>query len=98
MIANEPLDTLVPLYKNGDDIVTQWQMTDLEAVGLLKVDFLGLKTLTIIDEAERLIRDHAMASRSTSTRSVSTTPRRSSCSRARTRWACSNSNPTVCAS
>jgi len=57
VIANQPLDSLVPLYKNGDDIVTQWQMTDLEAVGLLKVDFLGLKTLTIIDEAVRLIRE-----------------------------------------
>jgi DNA polymerase-3 subunit alpha len=35
--------------KNGDEIITQWQMTELEEVGLLKVDFLGLKTLTILD-------------------------------------------------
>ncbi|MEZ5990380.1 MAG: DNA polymerase III subunit alpha [Planctomycetota bacterium] len=58
VIADRPLDELVPLYRNGDDITTQWQMTDLEAVGLLKVDFLGLKTLTILDEARRLIRVH----------------------------------------
>lgn len=55
VIADKPLDEYVPLYRNGEDITTQWQMTDLEEVGLLKVDFLGLKTLTIIAEAERLI-------------------------------------------
>ncbi|MFQ5506859.1 MAG: DNA polymerase III subunit alpha, partial [Planctomycetota bacterium] len=56
VIGNQPLSDLVPLYRNGDDVTTQWQMTDLEAIGLLKVDFLGLKTLTIIEEALRLIR------------------------------------------
>ncbi|MCA8971619.1 MAG: DNA polymerase III subunit alpha, partial [Planctomycetes bacterium] len=55
VIADRPLDEYVPLYRNGEDITTQWQMTDLEEVGLLKMDFLGLKTLTIIAEAERLI-------------------------------------------
>ena len=57
VIADKPLDEYVPLYRNGEDITTQWQMTDLEDVGLLKMDFLGLKTLTIIQEALDLIRD-----------------------------------------
>jgi len=57
VIADKPLIEHVPLAKNGDDITTQWQMTELEEVGLLKVDFLGLKTLTILREAVRLIRE-----------------------------------------
>ena len=57
VIADKPLDELIPLCKNGDDIVTQWQMSDLEDVGMLKVDFLGLKTLTILDEAEALVKE-----------------------------------------
>ncbi len=57
VIADKPLDQLIPLCKNGDDIVTQWQMSDLEDVGMLKVDFLGLKTLTILDEAEALVKE-----------------------------------------
>jgi len=55
VIADRPVADYVPLAKSGDDIVTQWQMTELEEVGLLKVDFLGLKTLTILTEAVRLI-------------------------------------------
>jgi DNA polymerase-3 subunit alpha len=55
VVADRPLADYVPLAKNGDDIMTQWQMTELEEVGLLKVDFLGLKTLTILTEAVRLI-------------------------------------------
>ena len=55
VIADKPLDQYVPLYRNGEDITTQWQMTDLEDVGLLKLDFLGLKTLTILAEAKRLV-------------------------------------------
>lgn len=56
VVADRPLRDYVPLSKNGEDITTQWQMTELEQVGLLKVDFLGLKTLTILTEACRLIR------------------------------------------
>ncbi|MCA8944428.1 MAG: DNA polymerase III subunit alpha, partial [Planctomycetes bacterium] len=56
VVADRPLRDYVPLCRNGDDIVTQWQMTELEEVGLLKVDFLGLKTLTILTEACRLIK------------------------------------------
>jgi len=55
VIADKPLIEHVPLARNGEDITTQWQMEELEQVGLLKMDFLGLKTLTILHEAVRLI-------------------------------------------
>src|SRR5207247_11042063 len=45
-----------PLYKGAhDEIVTQWSMKDIERVGLLKMDFLGLSTLTLIDDAVKEI-------------------------------------------
>ncbi len=56
VIAPEPLKYLVPLYKtNKDEIVTQYDMSGLEKLGLLKMDFLGLTTLTIISDALALI-------------------------------------------
>ncbi len=56
VIAPQPLRELVPLYKtNKDEIVTQYDMVGLEKLGLLKIDFLGLTTLTIIDDALKLI-------------------------------------------
>jgi len=52
VIAREPLVSYVPLYKASDSsVVTQFPMTTLEDLGLLKMDFLGLKTLSIIGEA-----------------------------------------------
>ena len=52
LIAPEPLKNLVPLYKTSkDEIVTQYDMKSLDQMGLLKMDFLGLTTLTVIDEA-----------------------------------------------
>ncbi|MGH9488070.1 MAG: DNA polymerase III subunit alpha [Terriglobales bacterium] len=55
VIAPRPLTELVPLYKTSrDEIVTQFDMTGLEKLGLLKMDFLGLTTLTILDEAVKL--------------------------------------------
>jgi len=49
VIAPEPLVNLVPLYRSGhDEIITQFDKDDVEALGLLKMDFLGLKTLTVI--------------------------------------------------
>ncbi|MGH8631204.1 MAG: DNA polymerase III subunit alpha, partial [Burkholderiales bacterium] len=51
VIAPQPLVELVPLYKtNRDEIVTQFDMNDLEQAGLLKMDFLGLTTLTVVDD------------------------------------------------
>jgi DNA polymerase-3 subunit alpha len=57
VISPRPLKELVPLYKtNKDEIVTQYDMKYLEKLGLLKMDFLGLTTLTIINEALVLIK------------------------------------------
>jgi len=55
VISRDPLSTVVPLVKNEDQVMTQFQMTDLEKVGLLKMDILGLRNLTVIDDCLRLI-------------------------------------------
>ncbi len=58
VIAPEPLQNLVPLYKtNKDEIVTQYDMGGLEKLALLKMDFLGLTTLTIIHNCLTLIEE-----------------------------------------
>src|SRR4051812_15676683 len=52
VIAPRPLTEFIPLYKSQkDEIVTQWSMKEVERVGLLKMDFLGLSTLTLIQDA-----------------------------------------------
>ena len=56
VITKDPVDTYVPLYVNQDQISTQYTMTTLEELGLLKMDFLGLRTLTVIDDAKYLIK------------------------------------------
>ena len=57
VIAPRPLRELVPLYKTAkDEIVTQYDMKSLDKLSLLKMDFLGLTTLTVIEEALRLIK------------------------------------------
>ncbi len=56
VITDQPVETYVPLSRNDDTIVTQYTMTTIEELGLLKMDFLGLRNLTVIDEAEREIR------------------------------------------
>jgi DNA polymerase-3 subunit alpha len=59
VISPVALKELVPLYKtNKDEIVTQYDMVGLEKLGLLKMDFLGLTTLTIIDDTLKLIQRH----------------------------------------
>jgi DNA polymerase-3 subunit alpha len=56
VIAPRPLIELVPLYRSTDgDVCTQFDMYALEDVGLLKMDILGLRTLTVVEEAARLI-------------------------------------------
>lgn len=55
VISNKPIDEYVPLYKHQDAISTQFTMTNLEELGLLKMDFLGLRTLTVIRDALDLI-------------------------------------------
>ncbi len=49
VIADRPIVEYVPLAKNGDDVMTQWPATQLEELGLLKMDYLGLRTLTILE-------------------------------------------------
>lgn len=57
VITEDPLMEHVPLYKMGDDsIVTQFDMDQLKDIGLLKMDFLGLRTLTVIDHAVKFVR------------------------------------------
>lgn len=56
VITDKPVSDYVPLSKNDDNIVTQFPMTTLEELGLLKMDFLGLRNLTVIDDAEKLIK------------------------------------------
>lgn len=59
VITPRPLIELVPLYKSKDKgISTQFDMGNVEKIGLLKVDFLGLKTLTIIEKTLELISKH----------------------------------------
>src|SRR5579871_1434054 len=56
VIAPQPLTELVPLHKTkNDEIVTAYDMNAVEKMGLLKMDFLGLTTLTIVDDAIKLI-------------------------------------------
>ena len=56
VIANAPADEYVPLSRGADEaITTQFTMTTLEELGLLKMDFLGLRTLTVIQDAEKLV-------------------------------------------
>src|SRR5207244_5354488 len=57
VIADKPLTEYVPLcrVKDKTDIITQWSMGDVEAAGLLKMDFLGLRNLTILTKAVDLI-------------------------------------------
>ena len=58
VITKNPVCDYVPLARNDDTIVTQFTMTTIEELGLLKMDFLGLRNLTVIDDAEKTIRRH----------------------------------------
>ena len=56
VIADQPLENFVPLYKAGDDTLTQFEGPIVEKVGLLKMDFLGLRTLTTLQRSIELVR------------------------------------------
>ncbi len=58
VITKNPVDTYVPLSRNDDQMVAQFNMVTLEELGLLKMDFLGLRTLTVIADAEKMIQKH----------------------------------------
>jgi DNA polymerase-3 subunit alpha len=56
VISGEPLTDYVPLFRGSNgEVVTQYAKDDLEAIGLVKFDFLGLRTLTLLDHAVRLV-------------------------------------------
>ena len=56
VITRDSVDSYVPLALNDNSVVTQFTMTTLEELGLLKIDFLGLRYLTVIDNAEKAVR------------------------------------------
>ncbi len=56
VITADPVHTYVPLSRNDETTVTQYTMTTIEELGLLKMDFLGLRNLTVIEDAQRQIR------------------------------------------
>jgi len=56
VITRDPVMSYVPLAKSDDVVVCQYTMVPLEELGLLKMDFLGLRNLTIIDDANKLIK------------------------------------------
>ena len=58
IVADVPLETIVPLYKQGsdnEDVITQWDGPTCEKAGLMKMDFLGLRTLTIIQRTREMV-------------------------------------------
>ena len=58
VITERPVYEYVPLSKNDESVVTQYPMTTLEELGLLKMDFLGLRNLTVLEDAAELVRRH----------------------------------------
>lgn len=59
VISPEPIDEVLPVYipPKTNDLVTQYGMTELESIGFLKIDFLGLKNLTLIDRVLKLVKN-----------------------------------------
>lgn len=59
VVADEPLTNFIPLYKaaGSEDIITQYEGPMVEKVGLLKMDFLGLKTLSILERSRQLVEE-----------------------------------------
>ncbi len=58
IIGREPLENVIPLSRNGDDITTQYNMKEVEELGLLKMDFLGLRNLNDIQKAVGYIKEN----------------------------------------
>ena len=58
VITDKPVYEYVPLSKNDESVVCQYQMTTLEELGLLKMDFLGLRNLTVLEDAAKLVREN----------------------------------------
>ena len=58
VITDKPVYEYVPLAQNDESVVCQYQMTTLEELGLLKMDFLGLRNLTVLEDAAKLVRKY----------------------------------------
>ena len=58
VITDRPVYEYVPLAKNDESVVCQYQMTTLEELGLLKMDFLGLRNLTVLEDAAQMVRKY----------------------------------------
>ena len=58
VITKKPVYEYVPLAKNDESVVCQYVMTTLEELGLLKMDFLGLRNLTVLDDAVKMLQEH----------------------------------------
>ena len=56
VITENPVSSYVPLATNDESVVCQYQMTTLEELGLLKMDFLGLRNLTVLEDAAKMVR------------------------------------------
>ncbi|MGA2266144.1 MAG: DNA polymerase III subunit alpha [Phycisphaerae bacterium] len=58
VVADEPLENLVPLYRqaDSDEVITQWDGPTCDTIGLMKMDFLGLRTLTVLQRCRDLVR------------------------------------------
>ncbi len=98
VISPRPLTDIVPLYKtNRDEITTQYDMNALERIGLLKMDFLGLTTLTVLDDTVLLIEQNRGVDIDLDTTFRSTMPRPTSFSRAATPRPSFSLNLTACA-
>ena len=84
VIADQPLTEYVPLCRvtGKDDVITQWSMNDVEAAGLLKMDFLGLRNLTILRKAVDLIEQTTGAAHRSAEIPAGRRRRRSRCSAA----------------
>ena len=99
VVADQPLVNYIPLQTitGKDDVITQWDGPRVEMAGLLKMDFLGLRNLTILDKAVRNVRKHrGHRDRSGQTAARRSQRRSSCCSGARPR-ASSSSKAAGCA-
>ena len=97
MIGDRPLDEILPLYRDprSEMPVTQFDYEDAEKAGLVKFDFLGLKTLTVIAKAEELLKQRGIE---LDTQNIDFDDRPPSrCWRAATASACSSWKARACA-
>ena len=98
VISPRPLTDIVPVYKtNRDEITTQYDMNALERIGLLKMDFLGLTTLTVLHDTVQHDRKKSRRESRSGQLSVWTMPTRISFSRAATPPRFSSLSRTACA-